>query len=280
MEIATFRHKLKVGQPLNVYSLGDIHEGNCNHNAEAFKKAVNIIRSDPDGYWVGMGDYIDAITHDDKKRFDPVTVSEKYKISDLKNLPKKQIESVFDVINPIQSKCIALLIGNHEETYTKHNSNDVYKSFAEMFASSAWGVIPPVRLGYVGFLVYRIEGANSIVHALNHGDGGGGKKEAYGLAKAWEMATPFDCDVFWTAHIHHLVEGDKKIISVTNRGKLQKKRKFVGATGSFLNTYDEGHANYFEHKGRGEGDIGMLKLSMLLRWHNEIEIKQEKIKLD
>jgi hypothetical protein len=132
VEIVTFKKSLKRGESINIYGLGDVHEGNCNHNAEAFKKAVDIIKNDPDGYWVGMGDYIDAITHDDKKRFDPVTISEKYKLRDLKDLPVKQMEFVFDVINPIQGKCIALLIGNHEEAYTKNNSNDIYKKFTNM----------------------------------------------------------------------------------------------------------------------------------------------------
>jgi hypothetical protein len=280
MEIVTFRKKLKIGQSLNIYSLGDIHEGNCNSNHEALKKAVGIIRDDPDGYWVGMGDYIDAITHDDKKRFNPVTVSEKYKLSDLKDLPVKQMEFVFDVINSIQGKCIVLLCGNHEESYTKNNSNDIYERFTNMFASSAWGAEPPKRLGYIGFLVYRIEGANSVIHLLNHGNGVGGLTEGYGITKAWQMASSFDCDISWIAHIHQLVEDDKKIIGVTEKGRINRMRKFVGVTGSFLNTYDEGHANYFEGKGRKEGDIGMLKASITLLRTQGLSIKQEKIKLD
>lgn len=279
MEIVTFRKQLKRGQSLNIYSLGDIHEGNCNHNKEALKKAVKIIQSDPDGYWIGMGDYIDAITHDDKKRFNPVTISDRYKLSDLKDLPFKQMEYVFEVINPIQSKCIALLIGNHEESYTKNNSNDVYKAFTNMFASSAWGAVPPAKIGYVGFVVYLIEGCNSVVHGLNHGTGVGGTTDGYAITKAWQMASPFDCDLFWTAHIHKLVEDDKKIMSVSTRGKLQKNRKYVAVTGSFLDTYQEGNANYFEHKGRSEGDIGMIKASITRGQDKSVLIKQEKIKL-
>lgn len=280
MEVVNFEKALKNGEPMNIYSIGDTHEGNCNHNAAAFKKAVNIIQSDPNGYWVGMGDYIDAITHEDKKRFDPVTISEKYKLRELKDLPVKQIEYVFDVINPIQSKCIGLLVGNHEEAYTKNNSNDVYKRFQQMFASSAWGSVPPVRIGYVGFIVYRIKGCNSVVHALNHGSGVGGTTDGYAVTKAWEMSKPFDCDVFWMAHIHQLVEDDKKIMAVTERGKLIRTRKYVAVTGSFLNTYNEGNANYFEHKGRKEGDIGMIKLTLKVDNHRNIIISQEKIKLD
>ena len=279
MEIVTFRKSLKINESFNVYSLGDIHEGNCNHHAEALKQAVKIIREDPNGYWIGMGDYIDAITHDDKKRFNPITISEKYKLSDLKDLPVKQMEFVFDAINSIQSKCIALLCGNHEESYTKNNSNDVYERFTEMFASSAWGSVPPKRLGYVGCIRYTIEKANTVTHFVNHGNGVGGLSAGYPVTKLWQMSMPFEFDVFWMAHIHQLIEDDRKIISISNRGQLHKKRKFVGCTGSFLETYNEGHANYFEHKGRGEGDIGMLRLNIKLNRKCEIILSQEKIKL-
>lgn len=280
MEVVTFKKFLKIGEPMRVYSLGDTHEGNCNHNEKAFKQAVNIIQQDPNAYWIGMGDYIDAITHDDKKRFNLVTVSERYELKDLKNLPKKQMENVFDVINPIQGKCIALLIGNHEEVYTRNNSNDVYTHFTNMFASSAWGTIPPVRLGMVGMIKYQIEGSNSVIHALNHGSGVGGTTDGYAVTKAWEQSKPFECDVFWMGHIHQLVEDDKKIMAVSQKGNLIKKRKYVAVTGSFLNTYNEGYANYFEHKGRKEGDIGMIKMTIVRDRNERLNISQEKIKLD
>ena len=54
-----------------VYFLGDIHEGAANHQAKALKEAINIIATDSDAYWIGMGDYIDAINHRDP-RFNPL----------------------------------------------------------------------------------------------------------------------------------------------------------------------------------------------------------------
>jgi len=45
-----------------VYFFGDIHEGAANHQAKALKEAIDIIATDSDAYWIGMGDYIDAGT--------------------------------------------------------------------------------------------------------------------------------------------------------------------------------------------------------------------------
>jgi len=55
--------------PINIYFIGDIHEGNCNCNYSALKEAVKIIMDDPNAYWFGMGDYIEAITHTGDKSF-------------------------------------------------------------------------------------------------------------------------------------------------------------------------------------------------------------------
>ena len=56
---------------VSVYFLGDIHEGAANHQAKALSKAIDIIANDSNAYWIGMGDYIDAINHRDP-RFNPL----------------------------------------------------------------------------------------------------------------------------------------------------------------------------------------------------------------
>ena len=87
MEIAKREFNLKIGEKLNIYFLGDIHEGNCNHADAELKEAVRIIQNDPVGYWIGMGDYIEAINSKDP-RFNPVEIAEYYRLKDLKDLPK------------------------------------------------------------------------------------------------------------------------------------------------------------------------------------------------
>ena len=59
-----------------VYFLGDIHEGAANHQAKALAKAIDIIANDSNAYWIGMGDYIDAINHRDP-RFNPLEMAQK-----------------------------------------------------------------------------------------------------------------------------------------------------------------------------------------------------------
>lgn len=274
MEITRHDFRANRKDKYNIYFIGDIHEGNINHAEDEFKQAIKIIREDDNGWWIGMGDYIEAITFDDKKRFNPVNIAKKYGLSDLKDLPYKQMEFVYKKLKPIQDRCLALLLGNHEESYIKYNHADIYERFADMFHPK------PPKLGYVGFikLVFkRGTSRQSVLIAVNHGDGGGGFREGYPINKVHDVFRWTDADINVMGHIHQLEEDDKKITGVDQFGKLQKRRKFWGVSGCFLNTYDDGHANYFEHKGRAEGDIGMLKAQ--IRVGDRLDIKLEKIKL-
>jgi hypothetical protein len=279
VEIITREFNVSIGDEINIYFIGDIHEGNVNHAEAEFIQAVDIIKNDPNGWWIGMGDYAEAITTDDKKRFNPITIAEKYNIRDLKDLPFKQAEVVYGRFKPIEDRCLCLLLGNHEETYIKHNNSDIYARFVEMFTN------PPPKVGYVGFLrlvLKTLKGKPmySPLIALNHGDGGGGFREGYPINKLWDVFRWVDADVSVMGHVHRLMEDDKKFIGVTWNGKLKKSRRYVGISGCFLWTYKEGNMNYFEHKGRNESDIGMLKCTLKVEHpRHGLDISMHKIKL-
>jgi len=286
MEIAKKEFKLKIGEKLNIYFLGDTHEGNCNHADTELKEAVRIILNDPGGYWIGMGDYVEAINSKDP-RFNPVEIAEYYRLKDLKDLPKKQADYIFAKLKPIEGKCLALLIGNHEESYMRHGGFDVYDYFRNLFSTSAHnpGHAPP-KLGYVGFYRIILSQPKSDAHykvdiALNHGIGGGGYREGYPINKVHDCFRWVDAEICVMGHIHALVEDSKKIQGVNNAVNLDKRERFYGSSGCFLWTFQEGKTNYFEHKGKNESDMGMLKAEITQTHprHNKPRIKLEKIKL-
>lgn len=289
MEIGKKTIEVKNKQPISFYAIGDIHEGNCNCNHKALKRAVDIVKNDPFGYWFGMGDYIEAITHFGDPRFDPKSISQEYAIKDLKDLPFKQAERVFNYLRPIQDKCLALVVGNHEESYIKRHSANVYDRFVEMFETSAHDPgKPPKKLGYVGFYeVYLKYGTQGVVvgFALNHGVGGGGYLEGYPTSKVHQVFKWMHSDVNIMGHIHKLKE-NRMIVTTCDRGAVKRIPRLFGVSGCFLDTYVEGNPNYYEEKAGagGESDVGMLKCSIMLvrdRANNKVtwDGKLEKIYL-
>lgn len=274
MEIKKRTIRQPFGSQMNLYFLGDIHEGNCNTNIKALQEAVEIIKNDENGYWIGLGDYIEAITNTGDPRFNPVELSRKYNLKDLTDLPRKQIQVVYENLLPIRNKCLALVIGNHEEAYIKHNNFDIYDYFANLMGRD-------LKIGYVGFVKLGIIYENdrdrpnyTIDVALNHGVGGGGKREGYPTNKVHDLFRWFDAEINVCGHLHKLVSNQQLFYSTTQSDKLKKTWHHYGCSGCFLETQVEGNTNYFDHKGKPASDIGMLKAEIKIKKRPQIKLKK------
>jgi len=260
---------LNTGKSANIYFLGDIHEGNCNSRVDLLEKAVKIVKDDDIGYWYGMGDYIDAILHTDSKRFDPSTIHPSYRLKDLKNLPILQVKNVFERLEPIKDKCLGLLIGNHEASCSKFNSVDVYKYLIELMSDKDAKRMKELTLGYVCIGQISLSRKNrnkpeaAWTVALQHGDGGTGFLPGYPVSKVYEMFRYYITDINVMGHIHQLYGDSRKYLDYNAmKGSISKVRRCHGVCGTFLETYIDGNANYFEGKGRSEGDVGFLKVEL------------------
>ena len=262
--------KLTVSPPsatnwIDVFLMGDFHEGNCNFEEKALERAVDHIKKNaeenPYTFVILMGDYCEYITSQSDPRWDPVAIDSKYKIRDLKNLAIKQNEYISGKLEPIKDIVIAILIGNHGEAYVKHNTTDVYDDFAKRFPLAK-------KLGYVGYFGFNLSPINEssssqFIFALNHGEGGGGKTLGYVENKLYDLFAMEDrADFRICGHMHKLVARPLTLRS-PNRylSGMNERRIWFGCSGGFLSTYKVGNKNYFEHKGREPSDIGMLKAS-------------------
>ncbi len=275
MEVISKDIRFPYGEIANIFFLGDFHEGNANFAEKKLAKAVNIIKSTPNSRWVGMGDYIDCIINAKDPRFNPAEIAHKYEIRDLKDLPRKQADYVFDILSPISAECLALLIGNHEQAYIKRHSFDIYDYISNLFPNDN------LKLGYDGYLklglIYQSERdrPNRVVKiGLNHGDGGGGKREGYPVNKIHDLFRWWEGDVFIAGHLHKLVADQQQFNDTTISGKHKIIRKWYGMSGCFLETFKEGNNNYFEHKGKPHSDIGMLKLEIDMTGKKDMLLKR------
>ena len=141
----------------------------------------------------------------------------------------------------------------------------------------------PAKLGYVGILNLVFSRSNTnrfrVSIALNHGVGGGGFREGYPVNKLHDVFRSFEADISVMGHVHHLVEDSRKLNTVDRFNKLNKIYRHWGCSGCFLKTYNQGSVNYFEHNGRYEPDIGMLKATISIRGDSTKHIQLQKIKL-
>lgn len=261
MEILEHRSDKK---ELSIFMLGDIHEGNANHNEKKIKEAVDFIAKekkhagkDKEVFVITGGDICDCIKHDDP-RFSPTEISEKYKLRDLKDLPRKQFQYAVNNMEPIKDLIKYSIIGNHEEKFIKYNGFDVYDYFCKDLLNSK-------KLGFASILNLNMNkgGHGQIIRiGLTHGTSGGGYREGYHRNHITDVFKYWDVNVCVHFHIHKLDAWSIPKLTSSQTAKLKKTKKWFAAGGCFLETYCEGNSGYFEGRKGTLSDIGFLELKV------------------
>ncbi len=257
------------------FFIGDVHEGNSNHNSDAFEKAVKIIqKTSHPSIVITMGDICECIDTKDP-RFSPAEIEDKYAIRDLKDLPRKQFKKVFEKLKPIKDKIKYVVAGNHEESFIRHNGFDVI----DYFTTDLLGLDSSAKLGYsaIGKIVLTNHGKTlTLKLSLTHGTGGGGFREGYPVNNCLDIFKKFDCDIHVMGHTHKFVNQSFPFISVNKVGKRQDRVKWFCNTGCFMDTYKEGNRNYFEGKKGMVSEIGFLELHAYEKhgWHYSVKKHQ------
>lgn len=88
---------------VRVYGIGDIHIGSKEFDENVLKRKMEIIRNDPNAYFVICGDCMDFGIPNAKTNVMEQTMQ-----------PMEQKEFLFDILKPYIHKCLAIVPGNHE----------------------------------------------------------------------------------------------------------------------------------------------------------------------
>jgi predicted phosphodiesterase len=239
---------------IKLYALGDVHIGALNCAEHEFMKIIRSIQDDPDAYWVGGGDYCDAVILGDAKRFDVNTLPnwmleggpDKVK-SMVGDILKAQQDRFIQLTYPIKNKCLGLIEGNHEFSIFKHHNRDHMKVLCD-------GLDAP-NLTDCAFLRLKFKRAVGVHEPVNtalvficHGHGGGRTAGAEPMKLA-RLAQDKDVDVLLTGHSHSFrIEPPTPVMWVPSKGRLPDspfiREKHVANWGCFMYTYKKGPSTY------------------------------------
>jgi hypothetical protein len=256
----TIKYKSK-SEWINLIPLGDCHIGNSCCNLDALKDMVRWIQDKPQTYWLGMGDYIDAINYRDP-RFDPKTVSPKYmQEGDIDKIIQLQIGDFVELIEPIRDKCLGLLRGNHEETIRKYYMYDVlYEIIKELDLSRKllFYDVATLRLVFnrnrsASSHSYDVFCAHSHIGGRTYGHKSNRIRELHGQHRA---------DIYLLAHAH-IKLGQIGMQNYYNKAGVLCRRKIIDAwTGGFLEGYQKGKSGYVEKALYPPSDIGVVRVML------------------
>lgn len=205
----TLNHALTYSSPSDLFSvwfLTDWHLGAKGCNEKLLKQHIKRIAEDDCAYWIGGGDYIDAVSHVGDKRYKPETIAKW--VFGHTNVVGKQRDYFLDMTAPIASKCLGMAAGNHEWESDRHYGGSVYWDMVKGVAERK-GVHPTMlALGAQGFVrkTFQLTGVNrtkswTMTTFIHHGFGGG--RLAGGDALALQrMLNNYECDLLFAGHRH------------------------------------------------------------------------------
>lgn len=256
-----------VTKELSIFFIGDVHVGNACFDEQAFKQDISMIAETAKNKMVrvvGMGDYVDAITVDDKKRFSPSEIDSNYTLHDLKDLPRRQMKYFYNLIKPIAPYFKHAFVGNHEESYIKYNSFDIYDYLCTDLIGGC------EKLGYSGFLTFTLQPYENGITATRkflisgtHGNGGGGFLAGYTRSNMMEIFRYNRADIYVMGHVHHMDVYSPSLRTVTkNSDKIGSITENYITNGCYLRDQKEGVRNYFEGKKGTPPDIGCVELQI------------------
>ena len=131
-------------QDILIIPFGDLHLGNKNCNKTKIKEYIDWIKHTPRLYWIGMGDYADAITHSDERRYDFDSLDPELPT------PDEQYAWVRAEFAKIKTNCLGLHIGNHDfELQRRHEHRYVKMDLCDSLELPFLGYNAMTRLKFI-----------------------------------------------------------------------------------------------------------------------------------
>ncbi len=240
-----------------IYPIGDIHAGSFHCAEGEVKKQVAIIKEDKKAYWLGMGDYADAILKDDK-RFDIGGLASWVEKSNIIESQRVWLKELFE---PIKDKCLGLLTGNHEECLHNKYQNDLTRNLCKDLG---------VRYGgyqaYVNIVFNRrkedTEGGTRrayLIHAW-HG-AGSAQTEGARLMRLVRLVNDIQADIYLMGHLHAMTQHTPDRL-ILRSGRIRSIKLAATITGSWLRGYTQSsperpvNPTYIERQGYKPSRIG------------------------
>ncbi len=224
-----------------IWDLTDIHLGHAACDEAMLDADIEAIASDPNAYWIGGGDYIDAIARKGDKRYSEHSLA-KWLHGEL-DIVGLQVERITKKFAPIAHKCLGLRKGNHEGALLDYNDRDVYREIVRGVAQAAKCEMRDLALGLEGFVQVRFRrgtpkqygGSTSLMIYCHHG-AGGGRKRGGDAIRMEEVLLQYRADLVFMGHRHKAMTFPVQEVVPSGKGVKLKDRLGVWG-GSYLHSY-------------------------------------------
>jgi len=234
------------GAQYRLWPIGDIHWGARGCAEQLVDATLRRIEQDPKALWIGCGDYFDLISPRDK-RWDPENIDPRHRAAFFKRMGGEMITYGAQKLAPIRKKCLGLLEGNHEFSYSQQVDRAMCRDLADELK------VP--FLGYSCFkdLVFQKGKRTLRVRIMAHHGAGSAQTVGGKINKLKSFMQSVDADIVLMGHVH--IAGDLQMVELKandNCSDLGANIKLGVISGTYLKTYEankDGASSYGERRG-------------------------------
>lgn len=224
---------------IRIYLVGDIHGGTVHCHQALLEQTIKKIRNNPEAYWVDMGDKCEFISTKDK-RWDGGGIADWVKPD---YIGISQSDWYMDLMSPIKDKCLGLLEGNHESTWTSQTDTNV-----QHYISSKLGVPDLSAACFINLSFTRTSVGRNLTAFFTHGAGSAITPGAK-LTRLQRLMDGFDADIVAQGHVHELLTYSRPYLGIDRTLHIQQRVKVGALTGCYFRTYTQDvSSSYGERK--------------------------------
>lgn len=250
MEVLRYELTYQRPDEFKFYDLSDLHTGSAHFNEDMFKAKVREIAANPLARWLAGGDLGEFITPSDFKRWDSRSIADWVDPSDI---GYSQEERIYQLVSPIQSQCIGLLLGNHEDSIRLHGNYDVHSHLCRRLD------VPD--LGYTCFvdLAFKRKHSNEshIFRVVATHGAGGAITQGAKVTRLQRFMDSFNARIYMHGHVHDIILSNKPYLDLTDAGRIVSRQKVGAMTGCWFTSYTQGiPPSYGEKKNYPPTSLG------------------------
>jgi hypothetical protein len=258
MKLNRICERYSPGDCFTLIPIGDIHLGSANCDRPLLKRTIAEIRDNPNARWIGMGDYAEFITPQDKRWHARGIDRELVDVSDVGRLGDLYVGYLAELFAPIAGKCWAFGAGNHEERFATHNGTDILGRLLERLGR------PEIRTDWACFTRVGFEDKHqhrngwTIFHA--HG-WQSGRTEGAKVNAGKALIAEHEADIYMHGHSHgRWIHAYARLRPNHKHDDLIAQDIYVTHTGSYLRTCQLNSVSYAERAGYPPTSLGPIRL--------------------
>ena len=234
--------KVKPGESFKIIPFGDIHRESEAFAHEEWEAFLAYAKKQKNAYFIGMGDYCDGCSTSERQILGNAGIHESTKAT-MKGVYRGVVKTLANELSFMKGNIIGMLGGNH--FYELENGENTDHVLSHALGARYLGCTSLVRVSV------EIDGRSksfALDIFANHGKGGGRTVGAT-FNSIEDMQKVADADIYLMGHTHSkgTMPSFPRMRLISN-GKggvtVRARQPYLGRTGSFLKTYENGKKAY------------------------------------